>query len=74
MAPPKETENVEHAEAPIEMGLKESEAAVDAASKGQAASGYEHLTPWQTVKTFKVATIVCFLAAFSAATDGFQVG
>ncbi|KAM6516456.1 hypothetical protein FALCPG4_014639 [Fusarium falciforme] len=74
MAPPKETENVEHAEAPMEMGLKESEAAVDAASKGQAASGYEHLTPWQTVKTFKVATAVCFFAAFSAATDGFQVG
>ncbi|KAF5010165.1 hypothetical protein FDECE_3658 [Fusarium decemcellulare] len=72
--PEKPIDPVEHAEAPVEIGLKESEAAVDAASKGQATSGYEHLTPWETVKTFKVATAVCFLAAFSAATDGYQIG
>jgi len=45
-----------------------------AAAVGQAASGYEDLTPWQTVKLFKVATAVCFAAAFSAATDGYQIG
>lgn len=70
----KPTDPVEHAEAPVEIGLKESEAAVDAASKGQATSGYELLTPWETVKTFKLATAACFFAAFSAATDGYQIG
>ncbi|KAF2008744.1 general substrate transporter [Aaosphaeria arxii CBS 175.79] len=46
----------------------------DAAAKGQALSGYESLTRWETVKTFKIATLVCFAAAFSAATDGYQIG
>ncbi|KAM5343675.1 hypothetical protein ACJ41O_012212 [Fusarium nematophilum] len=73
-APEKSSDPVEHAEAPVEVGLKESEAAVEAASKGQATTGYEHLSPWQTVKAFKVATAVCFFAAFSAATDGYQIG
>jgi len=47
---------------------------VDAASQGQAVTGYERLTPWETIKTFKVCTAVCFAAAFSAATDGYQIG
>lgn len=46
----------------------------DAAARGQAASGYESLTPWETIKTFRWATVACFAAAFSAATDGYQIG
>jgi len=49
------------------------DAALNAAAKGQTTTGYEELTPWETVKTFKVATAACFLAAFSAATDGYQI-
>lgn len=45
-----------------------------AIDKGQATSGYENLSLWDTVTTFKVATVTCFLAAFSAATDGYQIG
>jgi hypothetical protein len=50
------------------------DAAANAAIRGQAATGYETLTLWETVKTFKVSTAACFLAAFSAATDGYQIG
>ena len=45
----------------------------EAAARGQVISGYETLTPWETVKTFKIATAVCFGMAFSAATDGYQI-
>lgn len=48
--------------------------AAEAAAKGQGVSGYETLTLWETVKTFKVNTAYCFLVAFSAATDGYQIG
>lgn len=48
--------------------------AVEAAAKGQGVSGYETLSLWDTVKTFKVNTAYCFLMAFSAATDGYQIG
>lgn len=58
----------------IEQVTKPSEAAVDAAAKGQATSGYENLTQFETVRMFKVATLVCFAAAVSAATDGYQIG
>lgn len=64
-------EHVDHAD---EMGLGPKDIAIDAAAKGQATSGYENLTPWETVKKFKICTLVCFLAAFSAATDGYQIG
>lgn len=47
---------------------------VDAAAKGQGVSGYETLSLWQSVKAFKVNTAVCFAVAFSAATDGYQIG
>jgi hypothetical protein len=50
------------------------EAALDAAAQGQITSGYETLSLWETVMTFKVSTAVCFAAAFSAATDGYQIG
>lgn len=48
--------------------------AVEAVVRGQAATGYEKLTLLETIMTFKVSTVVCFAAAFSAATDGYQVG
>ncbi|EIT82617.1 general substrate transporter [Aspergillus flavus] len=54
--------------------VKPLEATLDAATKGQAVSGYEDLGIWETIKTFKLCTIVCFAMAFSAATDGYQVG
>lgn len=69
--PPTAIEHVE--EQTIEV-LKPSELVAEAAAKGQATTGYENLTAWQTVKTFKVATAVCFAAALSAAADGFQIG
>jgi hypothetical protein len=50
------------------------DAAIDAAAQGQTVVGYETLTLWQTVKTFKVSTAVCFAATVSAATDGYQIG
>ncbi len=50
------------------------DAAVNAAMKGQAITGYETLGFWETVKTFRMCTLMCFLAAFSAATDGYQIG
>ncbi|CEN61033.1 hypothetical protein ASPCAL07702 [Aspergillus calidoustus] len=58
----------------IEDSIKPREAAADAAAQGQAVSGYEGLSLWETIKTFKIATMVCFAAAFSAATDGYQIG
>ena len=54
--------------------MTSKDAAADAAMRGQATTGYETLTLWETVKMFKVSTAVCFFAAFSAATDGYQIG
>jgi hypothetical protein len=54
--------------------MSSKDAAVDAAMRGQATTGYETLSLWETIKTFKVSTTVCFFAAFSAATDGYQIG
>ncbi|KAL6235919.1 hypothetical protein BDW75DRAFT_229962 [Aspergillus navahoensis] len=51
-----------------------NEAAIDAANRGQLATGYEHLTVLVTIKTFKLASLMCFAMAFSAATDGYQIG
>ena len=58
----------------VELAFKPDDTAADGAILGQATSGYEGLSLWQTVKTFKVATLVCFAASFSAATDGYQIG
>jgi hypothetical protein len=68
--PEKPAEPVEE----VEVAFKSSELVLDAAARGQTTTGYENLTLWQTVKTFKVASLVCFAAAFSAATDGYQIG
>ena len=37
-------------------------------------SQFDDLTAWQALKTFKVVSLYCCAAAFSAATDGYQVG
>ncbi|GMG27113.1 unnamed protein product [Aspergillus oryzae var. brunneus] len=66
--------SAEHVEMTDEGVVKPLEATLDAATKGQAVSGYEDLGIWETIKTFKLCTIVCFAMAFSAATDGYQVG
>ncbi|KAE9579552.1 hypothetical protein CGMCC3_g4093 [Colletotrichum fructicola] len=70
----KPTDAVDYIEDPTDNGFKKGDAAVDAALRGQTVSGYESLTIWETAKLFKVATISCFVAAFSAATDGYQIG
>ncbi|PVH80840.1 hypothetical protein DL98DRAFT_626950 [Cadophora sp. DSE1049] len=46
----------------------------EAAAKGQGISGYEELTPWQTIMKFKMNAFICFAATLSAATDGYQIG
>lgn len=61
----------EVAEFHVEEALKASQIKVE---PGQLSSGYESLSLWQTVKVFKVASAYCFAAAFSAATDGYQIG
>ncbi|WKT53474.1 Major facilitator, sugar transporter-like [Fusarium oxysporum f. sp. vasinfectum] len=55
----------------VEQAFKASEVKIET---GHLSSGYESLSLWQTVKVFKVATAYCFAAAFSAATDGYQIG
>ena len=57
----------------IEAPMKPGEIVVDAADKGQGTSGYENLTVWQTAQKFKWASMYCFLAAMSAAADGYQL-
>jgi hypothetical protein len=43
------------------------------AAKGQLTTGYEELGVWETIKKFKMASAICFCAALSAATDGYQI-
>lgn len=68
------TERIEHTEDATDAVTQEKDAVVNAATKGQATTGYETLSLWQTAVTFKFSTLVCFAAAFSAATDGYQIG
>ncbi|KAH7025669.1 general substrate transporter [Microdochium trichocladiopsis] len=58
----------------LEASLKPDEATADAVAKGQLATGFENMTLWQTISTFKIASACCVLAAFSAGADGYQVG
>ncbi|KAH6689842.1 sugar transporter [Plectosphaerella plurivora] len=67
-------ERIEHRDAPEQGRLDSKEASMEAAAKGQGVSGYETLGLWETIKAFKVCTLVCFMVAFSAATDGYQIG
>lgn len=57
-----------------EDGFEKSDPAFEAATKGQVTTGYEELGAFETIKTFKLCTLVCFAMAFSAATDGYQIG
>ncbi|KAH6716081.1 general substrate transporter [Leptodontidium sp. MPI-SDFR-AT-0119] len=45
----------------------------NAVAQGQALSGYENLTVWETIWKFKMCSLLCFLAAVSAATEGYQI-
>jgi hypothetical protein len=74
MTSEKPTGTVQEVDNAEDVMVKLSDSTLDAAAKGQATSGYESLTPWETVKAFKVCTLVCFAMAFSAATDGYQIG
>jgi hypothetical protein len=68
------TASAQHDEIVAEEGFKQSDPTFDAATKGQGTTGYEELGILETIKTFKVCAIVCFAMAFSAATDGYQIG
>ncbi|KAH7136976.1 general substrate transporter [Dactylonectria estremocensis] len=57
----------------IESSPAREQVAADAVTKGQAATGYETVSLWDTVRTFKIATACCFAAAFSAGADGYQM-
>ncbi|QGI71293.1 hypothetical protein CEK26_003630 [Fusarium fujikuroi] len=57
----------------VETAFKHDELAAEAVAQGQALSGYENLTFWETVRTFKMASLLCLLAAFSAGADGYQI-
>lgn len=60
----------------VEHGIDKNanETVNDAYARGQMASGFETMSIPQTVKTFKRAFLICFLATFAAATDGYQIG
>jgi hypothetical protein len=64
----------QHVEIITDEGLHKSDPAIDAVTRGQVTTGYEELGVLETIKTFKVCTLVCFAMAFSAATDGYQIG
>ncbi|EWG51564.1 hypothetical protein FVEG_10492 [Fusarium verticillioides 7600] len=57
----------------VETALKHDDLAAETVAQGQALSGHEHLIFWETVRTFKVASVVCLLAAFSAGADGYEI-
>jgi hypothetical protein len=67
-------EGADHVEVPVSISAKHGDAFLDATANGQARTGFETLTLGETVLKFKLCTAVCFAAAFSAATDGFQIG
>ncbi|KAJ5635166.1 uncharacterized protein N7484_008479 [Penicillium longicatenatum] len=64
----------QHLEVMDDEGFKTSDPAFDAVMRGQVTTGYENLSALETIKTFKICTLVCFAMAFSAATDGYQIG
>ncbi|KAJ5528408.1 hypothetical protein N7513_012567 [Penicillium frequentans] len=64
----------QHVEMMGDEGFKASDPASDAMMRGQTTTGYEDLGILETIKTFKICTLVCFAMAFSAATDGYQIG
>lgn len=64
----------QHVEMMGDEEIKTSDPAFDAVMRGQVTTGYEDLGVLETIKTFKICTLVCFAVAFSAATDGYQIG
>lgn len=56
----------------VEANENKHDAQDNALARGQIESGYESLTIIQTIKHFKMACLVCGLATFAAATDGYQ--
>ncbi|RSL42337.1 hypothetical protein CEP54_015512 [Fusarium duplospermum] len=66
--------DISHAETLGDDVLQPKDAVLDAATKGQALTGYETLTPWETFKMFKWCTFYAFVAAFAAGADGYQIG
>lgn len=68
------TASAQQVENMVEDGFEKSDPAFDAATKGQITTGYEELGALETIKTFKLCTLICFAMAFSAATDGYQIG
>lgn len=72
--PAESTTSAQHVEIIADEGLEKSDLALDAAVKGQQTTGYEDLGILESIKTFKICTLVCFAMAFSAATDGYQIG
>ncbi|KNB17715.1 hypothetical protein FOXG_15486 [Fusarium oxysporum f. sp. lycopersici 4287] len=65
---------VEHHEVAGDGHQPPKELSSEAADRGQGISGYEGLTPWETIKKFKMNAAVCFAVTLSAATDGYQIG
>lgn len=56
-----------------EVAIKPGDAFGEADARGQHESGFESLSAWETIKTFKRASLYCFMVTFAAATDGYQV-
>ncbi|KAJ3454845.1 hypothetical protein MRS44_013445 [Fusarium solani] len=67
------TDVVDHRETANEAAQAPNDIASDAAAKGQGLTGFESLSVWETIKTFKMNCLLCFLVSFSAATDGYQI-
>ncbi|WWD00964.1 hypothetical protein V866_007902 [Kwoniella sp. B9012] len=73
LSPYDEKTDILHEDNPaVEAGHKDPRD--DAYSKGQLATGYETLTIPQTIRKFKWAFAICFMATFAGATDGYQIG
>ena len=67
-------QDVAHLEGTISNGPEKPANIVDdAAAKGQVLSGFEELGAIATIKKFRRAFLFCFMSAFSAACDGYQV-
>jgi hypothetical protein len=62
-----EKESSQHLDAGLDAGKLEDEHEV------VLKSDFDSLSYWNTIKAFKLVAFYCFIAAFSAATDGYQV-
>ncbi|KAH7385043.1 general substrate transporter [Cadophora sp. MPI-SDFR-AT-0126] len=69
----KHPETVDHAVGDQGLSGDLKDLSANAVAQGQALSGYESLTVWQTIWKFKMCSVLCFLAAVSAATEGYQI-